>query len=104
MTSANIGVLNEDADVREEPENEATLVESEQETETEELQTQNAKSDFVENDAEEAEEENMINYDPGTWKNINQWLRGLLVRKGHVRIILERFSKDSNNQHFSSMH
>lgn len=54
--NANVGVFNEDTNVREEPENEATHVEFEQEIEIEE-QTENAKIGLVENDAEEVEEE-----------------------------------------------
>ncbi|KAL1818936.1 hypothetical protein ACET3Z_013805 [Daucus carota] len=82
--NTNVGVSNEDADVREEAENEGTHVEFEPEIEIEE-QTENATIGLVENDAEDVEEENTnntINYDPGTWKNIDQWLRDSLVRKG----------------------
>ncbi|WOG95836.1 hypothetical protein DCAR_0415165 [Daucus carota subsp. sativus] len=104
--NTNVGVSNEDADVREEAENEGTHVEFEPEIEIEE-QTENATIGLVENDAEDVEEENTnntINYDPGTWKNIDQWLRDSLVRKGPVRIIVDRFPKDSSNRHFSAMH
>ncbi|XP_074373919.1 uncharacterized protein LOC141714289 [Apium graveolens] len=77
------------------------------ETETKEPETQNLKDGLVENNVEETEKEISdvsINYDPGTWKKIDQWLRDSLVRKGPIRIILEHFPKDSRNRHFSSVH
>ncbi|XP_074378035.1 uncharacterized protein LOC141719556 [Apium graveolens] len=105
--SGDIGVPIENTDIRKESENESTYTEFEQETETEEPETQNLKDGLVENNVEETEKEISyvsINYDPGTWKKIDQWLRDSLVRKGPIRIILEHFPKDSRNRHFSSVH
>ncbi|KAL8107454.1 hypothetical protein AgCh_024020 [Apium graveolens] len=69
-------------DIRKESENEATYTEFEQETETEEPETQNLKDGLVENNVEDTEKEISdvsINYDPGTWKKIDQWLRDSLT-------------------------
>ncbi|XP_074381287.1 uncharacterized protein LOC141723395 isoform X2 [Apium graveolens] len=79
--SGDIGVPIENIDIRKESENEATYTEFEQETETEEPETQNLKDGLVENNVEETEKEISdvsINYDPGTWKKIDQWLRDSL--------------------------
>lgn len=102
--NANIGVVDEDINIREQPQ--AIPVESEQE-----IENQNVEA-VVENDAKEVDAEidieeirnNSIDYDPGTWEKIDQRLRDLLVKKGPIRIVLENFPKDSSNRHFSSMH
>jgi hypothetical protein len=47
---------------------------------------------------------NDINYDPGTWKNIDQQMRDLLVEKGPIRKYDINFPKDNLGRHFSFTH
>ena len=42
--------------------------------------------------------------DPGNWKIIDQNLIDILVKRGHSKVKVDNFPKDSENRHFSSTH
>ena len=42
--------------------------------------------------------------DPGNWKIIDQNLIDMLVKRGHFKVKVNNFPKDSENMHFSSTH